>query len=153
MQYTIKKLSRSGLAYARQLYMLLQIDDGIENPSLADDKYLAKLLTGKAFHVIVALNGKTVIGGLTAYELPMYYKEVKEMFLYEIAVHKDFRKQGIGAALVNKLKDICREKGIKIMFVGTETRNLPAKQLYLATGGAMEIIPWFTYTLPAGYSK
>jgi aminoglycoside 3-N-acetyltransferase I len=148
MQYTIKKLGAPGLNYAKQLYTLFQIDDGVANPSLASDKYLTKLLSGNSFYVIVALDGKTVIGGLTAYELPMYYKPVSEMFLYEIAVHKDYRKQGIGTALVNELKEICSQKNIEIIFVGTETNNLPAKQLYLATGGAMEIIPWFTYNLP-----
>ena len=146
MNYLIKKLSRSDLKLAKQLFIFFQQDDGIAEPVLADDQHLLKLIA-KNYHVFVALDGETVIGGLTAYELPMYYGSVNEIFLYEIAVHLRHRRKGIATALINGLKAYCDQNKIKIIFVGTEKTNLAAKELYLKTGGDMEIIPWFTYTL------
>jgi aminoglycoside 3-N-acetyltransferase I len=147
MNYTIKKLSKADLAFAKQLFIFFQEDDGIANPELASDKYLQRLISDANYHVFVALDGAKVIGGVTAYELPMYYGPVNEMFLYEIAVRPGYRRQGIATALIESLKALCGENGVKIIFVGTEKSNLAAKELYLNTGGAMEIIPWFTYTL------
>jgi len=147
MNYSIKKLSKADLAFAKQLFIFFQEDDGNLRPSLASGKYLQQLIANKSYHIFAALDGENVIGGLTAYELPMYYGHTNEMFLYEIAVRPEYRRQGIATALIENLKALCDEKGIKVMFVGTEKSNLAAKELYLNTGGAMEIIPWFTYTL------
>lgn len=147
MNYTIKKLSKDDLKLAKQLFIFFQKDDGVAKPMLGGDKYLRKLIGDKNYHVIVALDGDKVIGGLAAYELPMYYEEVNEMFLYEIAVMTEYRRRGIATALIESLKTLCTENGVRIIFVGTEKSNLAGKELYLNTGGAMEIIPWFTYTL------
>jgi aminoglycoside 3-N-acetyltransferase I len=147
MQYSIKKLTKSDLQLAKQLFIFFQQDDGVKKPSLGSDKYLLELISNKTYHIFVALDGETVIGGVTAYELPMFYKQVNEMFLYEIAVKPEYRRNGIAAALIETLKDFCIKKRIKCLFVGTEKKNLAAKELYLKTGGSMEIIPWFTYGL------
>lgn len=43
--------------------------------------------------------------------------------LYLIAVHKDFRDTGIGAALILHVEELLRERGIRILLV--ETSGLP----------------------------
>jgi aminoglycoside 3-N-acetyltransferase I len=87
-----------------------------------------------------------LIGGLTAYEMKMFKRETTEMFLYEIEVAESYRQQGAGKALIEFLKQICREKGIVEMFVGTEKDNSAARRLYAVTGGkADEDSVWFNY--------
>ncbi len=147
MGYTIKKLSPEDVSLAKQLFIYFQIDDGIENPIIPSDNYLGNLLSKGSFHVFVALEDNLVIGGITGYELEMYKESENEMFLYEIAVHENHRQNGIGSKLIGELKKLCVEKNISVMFVGTSTDNKAAIQLYKATGGEMELIPWFVYDL------
>jgi len=147
MAYTIQKLSRFNLSLAKELIRFWQTEDGIQNPMIPSDDYLNKLLSQDSFHVFVAVENEIIVGGLTAYELIMFPKEEVEMFLYEIGVHEDYRQKGIAAKLIENLKQLCVEKEIKVIFVGTSTDNEPAQKLYKATGGEMEVIPWFTYNL------
>ena len=147
MALEIKKLSQSEISLAKELIILWEMEDGNLNPKIPNDNYLNDLLSKNSFHVFVALENNKVVGGLTAYELEMFPKEETEMFLYEIGVHENYRQKGIAAKLIEELKKICLEKNIKIIFVGTSTDNKPAQQLYTASGGEMEEIPWFTYNL------
>ena len=147
MSYIIKQLTAADITEAQQLIHNWQIEDGITDTDIPDAEYLAVLLSSDSFHAIVAMDGDLIIGGLTAYELPMFPKAIKEMFLYEISVDERYRQQGIATMLIDQLKSICAAKNIKIIFVGTETTNLPAKKLYKASGGSEEDIAWFTYEL------
>ena len=145
--FEIKELDFCDIALAKQLFLFFQIDDGVENPTAASDEYLKNLLSRDDFHVIVALENGKIIGGLTAYELVKYKREVKEMFLYEIGVEPAYRRKGIAAELIEFLKRICGEKGIKEMFVGALASNSPAINLYKATGGIGEEVIEFDYEL------
>ena len=144
MNFEIKKLDSGEIELAKQLILLFGFDD--DNRSLPSDVYVAKMLARNDFHVIVALEDQRLIGGLTAYEMTMFKRETTEMFLYEIEVAEPFRRNGIGKALIEFLKQICNEKGIVEMFVGTERDNAAARALYAATGGkADEDSVWFNY--------
>ena len=145
MTFNIKKLDSEDLALAKQLFLFFQIDDGVKKPTAASDEYLNNLLSRDDFHVVVAIENETVIGGLTAHELVMYKEETREAFLYEIGVEPLHRKKGVARALVEFLKEISRAKGITYMFVGTEADNTPAIRLYETTGGKYEDIAWFVY--------
>ena len=143
----IRRLNKNDLPLAKALIELWLKDDEVENPKLPPDKYLEKLLHKDDFYIFVAMEGDQVVGGLTAYEIPMFYREENEMFLFEIGVSREYRKQGIATALIKALKTTCLEKGIKIIFLGTSVDNEAALALYKATGGEIEIIPWVTYEL------
>lgn len=146
MHFTIKKLEPGDTELFKQLSWFYQVDDEVAEPVLPSDEYLRKLLLKDDFHVLVAVVNGQLIGGVTGFELPMYKQEINEMFLYEIAVEPEYRKMGVARALIEELKNTCREKGIKEMYVGTETDNIPAMKLYKATGGvADEKIAWFVY--------
>lgn len=82
-----------------------------------------------------------------AYELPTFGKEVREMFLYEIGVTESHWRQGIARALIEALKQTCVERGVEVIFVGTEMDNEAAKQLYANTGGTLKVIAWYEYDL------
>jgi aminoglycoside 3-N-acetyltransferase I len=147
VDYSIKKLSLTDVKLAKELIRLWQAEDGMQHSATPNVDYLADLLSRDSFHVYVALMDNVVVGGLSGYELPMFPEEVTEMFLYEIGVDEGHRKNGIASMLIDALKETCKIKGIKIIFVGTSTDNKPAIKLYKSTGGVMEEIPWFTYQL------
>lgn len=66
-----------------------------------------------------------------------------EMFVYELGVTPAARLQGIGAALVDALATIAREKGCYGMWVSTETDNNAALATYRRAGAQEEM----TFTL------
>jgi len=144
INFEIKKLDSGEIALAKELILLFGFDD--ENHVLPSDEYIAKMLARNDFHVIIALENNQLIGGLTAYEMTMFKCETTEMFLYEIEVAETRRQKGVGKALIEFLKQICHEKNIVEMFVGTEKDNSAARALYAATGGmADEDSVWFNY--------
>jgi len=60
------------------------------------------------------------------------------IYLYEIGVHPEYRRKGIGAALIGALKEDCRNRDILKIWVGTEADNLAARRLYESTGATFE---------------
>lgn len=147
MNLSIKKLSEKDLPLAKQLLEWFQADDGIEHPVIPTDEYLNNLLSTDTFHMLAAMHNALFIGGLTAFEIPTYYRQGVEMFLYEIGVHGPYRQLGVATQLIETLKEICSVKAIPVIYVGTEMDNVPAKKLYTATGGELEEVAWFTYQL------
>lgn len=143
----IKKLGIGDAATARSLILMFG-DDRVNNEgfTLPSAEYTAAMLARADFHVIVALDGEDLVGGLTAYEMQMFKRPTTEMFLYEIEVAEPYRQRGIGKALIEKLIQICREKQIAEMFVGTEKHNRAARKLYESSGGVPdEDSVWFNY--------
>ncbi len=53
--------------------------------------------------------------------------------LNDLYVDKNYRKQGIGVALLNKAKQLCKEKNYKGLALQTEKNN-PAQHLYESLG-------------------
>lgn len=128
-------------------FIFFQLDDGLENPTAAGDRYLTNLLSRDDFHVLAAIEKDRVVGGLTAYELVKYKREETEMFLYELGVCESHRRRGIARALIAELKRICLKKKIHVLFVATEMDNDPARRLYEKTGGRFESAAFYTYQL------
>ncbi|MCB1024144.1 MAG: GNAT family N-acetyltransferase, partial [Acidobacteria bacterium] len=147
IEFRIKTLTAEDTDKASELFHSFQVDDGIRDPTKASDEYLKRILSKADFHVIAASVDKTIVGGLVAYELLKYKDESAEMYLFEMGVDASFQRRGIGTALIEKLKDICREKGITEMFVGALDDNMPAKALYKSTGGSEEKVSEFTYQI------
>jgi aminoglycoside 3-N-acetyltransferase I len=86
----------------------------------------------------VAVDRDATIGFLRGTELDQMDSDRKQMFLYEIAVVPDHRREGAGRALVRALLEYCRERGFEEAFVFTDPSNEPAVALYRSTGGATE---------------
>ncbi len=145
MKVTIKHLTGADLPLAKALLRRWEEDDSKPNALLPTERYLEQLLSRPDVHAFVALDGERVIGGATAYELPMFGREVTELFLYEIGVDEAYRRQGVAANLVEALKKLCAEKGLSAMFVATEADNEPAKALYEKTGGELEEVAMYVY--------
>mgnify|MGYP002777492972 CR=1 FL=1 len=142
----IKKLNPDESGLALELIAMFGFDDEAGNRQFSSAEYVSQMLKRNDFHVVVALDAGKLVGGLTAYEMQMFKSRTTEMFLYEIEVAEAYRQKGIGKSLIEFLKQVCVEKGIVVMFVGTEKDNFPARRLYVSTGGeADENSVWFNY--------
>ncbi len=99
-----------------------------------DDAYIGKLLAGEAFIALVALHEGTVVGGLAAYELKKFEQERSEIYIYDLAVREEHRRQGIATALVGELKAIARRRGAYVIF------DPPAIALYTKLGTREDVL-------------
>ena len=146
MDFTILKLERKDLQLAKDLFMLFDKifqEEGQANATLPNDNYLNKLLAQTSFHVFVALSDGKVIGGLTAYELTMYMKMEKEMYLYDLGVSDDFRRKGVASKLIKELKKYARDNNISTIFVEANEEDAGAVEFYKSLGAEMENVKHF----------
>lgn len=133
----IKRLGARDKPAAKELLNFFKEDDG-QKPSPVDETYLSKLLGKRSFYVLVAYKNNLLVGGLTAYALPMFKNKASEMFLFEIGVKKEFRRQGIGNLLIRRLKELALAKKMKMMFVLTSPGNVAGRKLYGSAGGVLQ---------------
>ena len=77
---------------------------------------------------LVALDGDTVAGYVGSQSV------LDEADMMNVAVHPDYRRQGIGRDLVLALADALKEKGIKGLMLEVRQSNAPAIALYEQLG-------------------
>jgi aminoglycoside 3-N-acetyltransferase I len=87
---------------------------------------------------LLAFKGSKAAGFLRGTELGQLKSTQGQMFLYEVGVLPESRRQGIAGALVRWLLDYCREQGFEEVFVFTDPSNEAAVELYQSTGAVTE---------------
>jgi aminoglycoside 3-N-acetyltransferase I len=142
---TIRRLTKSdGAIFQQQIQLFGEVFDE-ENPGATSAAYLETLLENPAFIAFAILQEQEVWGGATAYILPLYQQAKTEVFLYDIAIHPDYQRQGLGAKLLSSLIAHCRQEGLGEVFVATHEEDAGALDFYRATGGREEKVRHFTY--------
>lgn len=107
--------------------------------SIPDDTYLKSLLGKDHFIALAAFDGEDVIGGLAAYVLEKFEQERKEIYIYDLAVAEEYRRQGVATALINLLKLIAKKIGAYVIFVQADKVDTPAIKLYESLGKAEDV--------------
>jgi aminoglycoside 3-N-acetyltransferase I len=98
--------------------------------------------------LLVAFDGERPVGLVLAYELPRRHGDPAKLFVHEVDVAESHQRRGIASALLGRLADHARERGIRAGFVLADPGNGPANALYRSAGGATEsvTVQWeFTY--------
>lgn len=98
------------------------------------DAYLVRLLDSDNFIALAAIRDTEVIGGLAAYELRKFEQERSEIYIYDLAVAKQCRREGIATALIERLKDVARDRGAYVIYVQADITDPPAIALYSKLG-------------------
>jgi ribosomal protein S18 acetylase RimI-like enzyme len=116
--------------------IVMAATDLFDRPPTPD--WTEKFLATDDHHLLFAFDGDTPIGFVSAVETTHPDKGT-EMFLYELDVHADRRREGVGAALVSALAELARERGCYGMWVLTDADNEAALATYRRAGaGAAE---------------
>jgi aminoglycoside 3-N-acetyltransferase I len=139
----IRVLESTDLPIARELFEMWRREDGVA-ASPASDETLLRLLARDDFHVVAALCDDTVVGGLTAYELVMYTEDATELFIYEVGVQEAHRRQGVGRALIEFARELCRSRSLSVLYVPAFSHDAQAVAFYEATGLKREDVAWFS---------
>jgi aminoglycoside 3-N-acetyltransferase I len=102
--------------------------------------YLTRLLGRDSFIALVALRAGAVVGGLAAYELPKFEQARSEIYIYDLAVLEQHRRQGIAAALIEELRHIAAARGAWVIFVQADHGDDPAIALYSKLGVREDVL-------------
>jgi aminoglycoside 3-N-acetyltransferase I len=105
-----------------------------------DDAYLQRLLASSTFVAVAAFRGPEVIGGLAGYVLPKFEQARSELYIYDLAVAEDCRRQGVATALIGELGRFAAERGIDVVFVQADHGDEPAIALYSKLGVREEVL-------------
>jgi ribosomal protein S18 acetylase RimI-like enzyme len=104
-----------------------------------------RFLGDAGHHLLVAYEDDEAVGFVTGVEMTHPDKGT-EMFLYELGVAEQFRRRGIGTALVHGLAEAARASGCYGMWVLTEDDDEPAQRTYAAAGAvdrqAQTMLSW-----------
>lgn len=105
-------------------------------------EYLRKLLDSEYFIALAALKNECVVGGLAAYELKKFEQERSEIYIYDLAVSEEHRREGIATALIEELKRIAAGRGAYVIFVQADTliEDEPAIALYTKLGVREDVL-------------
>ncbi|ELR69003.1 hypothetical protein C900_05561 [Fulvivirga imtechensis AK7] len=145
MHFEVIRLSKRDVAVAQELFRLFREVFEVEETTPPGKEYLSSLLARTDLVVLCIRYEGNVVGGLTAYELPMYQFEGSEMFIYDIAIKQEFQRRGLGKKLLRQLEVYCRSKGIRQVFVDASAEDIHAVDFYRTSGGEGEEVVQFTF--------
>jgi GNAT superfamily N-acetyltransferase len=116
----------------------LRTDDGDGDPEglLADPRTL----------MLVAFDDGRPVGFVLAHELPRRHGDRAKLFVYEVDVAESHQRRGIGKALLARLAELARERGIRVGFVLTEPDNAAGNALYASAGGSSHTDVMWTFS-------
>ena len=123
------RMQKLGVADAAEIVAAGDLFDNRPDPDTA-----AAFLARPGHHLFLAYEGDRAVGFVSGVETTHPDKGT-EMFLYELAVHGDFRRRGYGRALVEALSGLARELGCYGMWVLTGADNPAARATYAGAGG------------------
>lgn len=131
----VKRLDRGDVVIARQAITTLKTETPPGVRANLEVEYLKDFLSCDTNYLLVALIDGEPVAYVLAYRLMRVDREQDMMLFYEVIVDEKFRHQGVGRALIMRLKEICRDKKIMKMWVLTDRSNIAAVALYKSTGG------------------
>ena len=102
---------------------------------LAEREPQTELLADERTLFLAAFEDSTPIGFVLAHVLPRCHGDPAHLFVYEIGVHEEFRRKGVGTALLQRLAELARENDLRDAFVLTNESNAGAMAFYEAIGG------------------
>lgn len=147
MKIQVRRLTQEDREVARQLFLLMA--EVFEEPSCPlSDSYLDRVLARDEFWAVAASVDDRLAGGLTAHLLPMTRVEAAELLIYDVAVHPEYQRKGIGRSLINWLLAAAEAAGIETVFVPAESEDQHAIDFYQAVGGKASEVHLFTWSSP-----
>lgn len=133
---TIKKASIEDLDSAALLFDLYrQFYKQTSDPESAG-KFLGERLNNNDSVIFLAMDEHTNKGMGFIQLFPLFSSlAMKRLWLLnDLYVHEDYRKMGVGEALMKKAEELAFETGAKGIFLQTHNTNLQAQNLYYKSG-------------------
>lgn len=117
-----------------ELGLLTDVAEDVFDHAL-DVEATNRFLADPRHHIIVALDGSTVVGFVTAVHTEHPDKAHPEMRINEVGVAPPYQRQGVATSMLQALKALASGLGCREAWVLTEKSNLEATALYTSSGG------------------
>ena len=117
-------------------HLLSRVADGVFDGSV-DEGLVEQFLGDDRHHLVVALDGGTVVGMASGVHY-VHPDKQPELWVNEVGVADTHLRQGVATRVLRELFAIGRRVGCEDAWVLTEERNAPANRLYGALGGRRE---------------
>ena len=104
------------------------------------EAYVQQILGRDEVIALAAIEEDEVIGGLVAYVLPMLEQERSEIYIYDLAVAEDHRRQGVATALIAELQRHAADLGAWMIYVQADHGDDPAIALYTGLGRREDVL-------------
>jgi aminoglycoside 3-N-acetyltransferase I len=144
MRIRCKRITRSETETARRLFNMLTSVFGEPSQPLSEN-YIKAILRREDFIAIAALDREEVVGGLTAFVLPMTASESSEVFIYDVAVRTEYRRIGVGTRLMTRLFDEAAMSSAIDIFVQADNGDKHALDFYRSLNGSPRSTTEFTF--------
>ena len=104
-------------------------------------------LSDPRHHLVVARVDGVVVGMASAVDY-IHPDKAPQLFINEVGVSPEFRQQGIGRRLMERLVELATELGCTEAWVLTDSDNTAANRLYAAAGAEVPPAQSLMYTIP-----
>jgi ribosomal protein S18 acetylase RimI-like enzyme len=105
-------------------------------------------------YIFACINNHKVIGFVLGYRLPRFDAQADRLYIHEVGVFKEYKRQGIGKKLMEMTLNLCRDEGLSKAFLITNKSNTAANKLYLGANGNADndddIVYYFDSECPEG---
>lgn len=109
-----------------------------DHATTAPQSTLNNLLATPSFVAFAVFIDDHLVGGCTAYLLPSYTKPHPELFIYDVAIHPDFQRRGLGSQLIRAIMAFCTQQQIPLFFLMAHAEDTEAVAFYRANGAQLE---------------
>lgn len=137
MPITIARLQPGAGAQWRSAVDTLVPEVDREGELLSVDEAESSLADDRCYLLVAAIDSRP-IGLVSAFRFPDVECGGSIVYLYDIEVAKDQRKQGIGKRLITQLLELCDADDVDLVWAGTESNNDAARALFEATGAELD---------------
>ncbi|HZW46822.1 MAG TPA: AAC(3)-I family aminoglycoside N-acetyltransferase [Microvirga sp.] len=150
--FTISRLGPSDIRLLRKLNALFGAafaDPETYGAKPPSDAYLEDLLAKEHFVALAAVAGEEILGGLVAYELDKFERARRELYIYDLAVSAEHRRQGIATALIEHVRRIAARRGAWVIYVQADYGDDAAIALYAKLGVREDVLHFDIRVEPA----
>ena len=109
--------------------------------------WCADFLADPRHHLVVARSDDVVVGMASAVDY-IHPDKAPQLWINEVGVSPEHRRQGIGRRLVGRLVELATELGCTEAWVLTDAGNAAANRLYAAAGAEVPPAQSLMYTIP-----
>ena len=133
MNIIIEKLNKTDVSKFLELIHVFEDVFEMQNFKPPHQNHLRTVLYKENFMVFTASHNGKVIGGLTAYILDQYYSTKPLVYIFDLAIKKEFQRKGIGKKLISEINEYCRNQDFQEVFVQADKVDDYALEFYRST--------------------
>ena len=109
--------------------------------------WCADFLADPRHHLVVARSDDVVVGMASAVDY-IHPDKAPQLWINEVGVSPEYRRQGIGRRLVERLVQLATDLGCTELWVLTDAGNAAANRLYASAGAEVPPAQSLMYTIP-----